>query len=185
MLHTHTDTEPGISAIPSRGNGNRGAACFPLASSAPLPTWALRSITLHGWKRALSSLSKVTACEPLIPALWNEIPPIPLSHPTAWEQQHRDPQTCCVGWVCGGVAPPAMRGATKAAMPRPDQRFTKSPTSPPAHCQARSLLLPWETTTGLQGTYKGGSIGKRGDADDSSAPAQHHPSVMPCPGLTQ
>lgn len=110
-----------------------------LASSAPLPTWALRSITLPRFQGALSSLSKVTPrshAKPLVPAPRNEIPVDPRSPFPTSPHANRPPNDTGpprpVAWVGvrRGVRVASLEAA-ESAIQRPDLHFTKSPRPPP------------------------------------------------------
>lgn len=194
----HARAEPGGLGHPSPSpwamGDSGGAACFPLASSAPRPTWALRSITLHRSQGALSSLSKVTLQlarkAPRACAAQRDPPrpTEPLPHLAAGKRRGGDAGTPRpVAWVGvrgrgGGwlllpcVEPP------KTTIQRPDLHFTKSPAPPqpqaPANHPARSLPPPRGTATGR------GWLGEWRDALHTSPPALS-PSLSPqrCPAL--
>lgn len=119
------------------GNGIWATASFPIASSAPLPTWALQSITLPCFQGVLSSLSKVTHA-------LTQSPLCLLQHETTttpgapFPPHHIQTATVTLGppnlfgeWVSVQRVASLVLGETaKTTIPRPDLNFTKSPGSP-------------------------------------------------------
>lgn len=170
------------------GDGNSGTACFPLASSAPLPTWALWSITLHRFQGALSSLSKVTPrshckapracaveqdpCEPQSPFPTslhaNRRSDTGTPRPVAWVGVR--------GWLlmsCVELPKPKFRGLTCISQSHP------CPPSPP------SGQGPSAPTGNHHAVRVARETGRCCSHQPSGTEPFSQPPAMTCPGLTQ